>query len=86
MVYTKHTAQCCQTLAAAKEYSTDELIPYLVRIQELARRAFEAFSYDDVKNAEIQSEFVTALTTDAFVREFDRLRLSVPMLFRQSGE
>ena len=86
MAYTKYTEQCCQTLAIAKEYSTDELIPHLVRIQKLARRVFDAFSYDDVNNAEFQGEFITALTTDAFLRDFDSLQLLLPPMLQQSGK
>jgi len=85
MVYTKYTEQCCRTLAEAKEHPTDELLPTFVQTQELAGRIFTAFSYDNLNNAEIQGEFITALTTDSFMRDLDQLRLSLsPNLWQSS--
>ena len=86
MSHTKCTEQCYQSLAEVKEYPTDEMIQYLVRNQELAQRIFDTFSYDDVKNAEIRGEFITALTADAFVRDFDRLRLALPPKLQRNGK
>lgn len=86
MAHTKHTEQCCQKLAVAQEYSTDELVIPLVKIQQLARRVFDTFSYDDLNNAEIDGEFMTGVTVDALMRDLQSLRLSIGPSLRQNGK
>jgi hypothetical protein len=66
---------CSRSLAELKEYETDELIPYLVRNQELSRRVVDTFSYDDIDSSEIKGEFLVGSTSNAFLQELDRLRL-----------
>jgi hypothetical protein len=75
---------CCRSLAELKEYKTDELIPHLVRSQEIERRIVDAFSYDDVNNGEIRGEVLVTLISDAFIRGLDRLRLDVPPNFQKN--
>jgi hypothetical protein len=77
---------CCQSIAGVKEYPTDELIEHIVRSQELARRIFDAFSYDDLNNGEIRGELIVTLTSDAFIRDLDRLQLALPRDLQQNGE
>jgi hypothetical protein len=86
MPHTKYTEQCCQELAVAQEYSTDELVIPLVKIQQLARRVFDSFSYDDLNNGEIDGEFMTGVTVDALMRDFQSLRLSIGPRLRQNGK
>jgi hypothetical protein len=68
------------------EYPTDDLVPMLVRIQRLATRLYDTFSYEEVAHSDIQGEFATSLTVDAFMRDLHNLRLSVDSKFHQNGE
>jgi hypothetical protein len=77
---------CCQLLAELKEYETDELIPHLVRCQEISRRLVETFSYDDPKNGEVRGEFLIALTSEAFMRDVNHLQLNLPFDFRKNSK
>jgi hypothetical protein len=62
------------------------LIPHLVQSQELSRRIADTFSYDDLNNGEIRGEILVNLTSDAFSRDLDRLRLEVPLDLQKNGK
>jgi hypothetical protein len=76
--YTKYMDYCCQSLAELREYQTDQLIPYIVRSQQISRRIVDTFSYDDLNFGEIRGEFLVTFTSDAFMRDLDCLRKDVP--------
>lgn len=82
---TKYMLYCCQWLAEVKEYATDALIPYLVRSQKLSRLIADTLSYDDLSNGEIREEFLITLTSDAFLRDVENLRLEVPPYFQKNS-
>lgn len=84
--YTKYMDYCCRLLAECKEYKTDELIPSFVRSQELSRRISDTFSYDSPEDGEIRGEYLVTLTSDAFIRDLDRLRAEVPTDFQKSSK
>jgi hypothetical protein len=84
--YTKYMDHCCQSLAEFKEYKTDELIPCFVRSQEVSRRIVDTFSYDDLNSGEIRGEFLVILTSDAFIRDLNRLRREVPLDFQKDSK
>jgi hypothetical protein len=69
---------CCLTLAELGEYQTDELIPYIVRSQEISRRIVDTFSYDDPSFGEVRGEFLVMLTSNAFMRDLECVRKDVP--------
>lgn len=77
---------CCQLLSERKEYITDELIPSFVQSQELLQRISNTFSYDSPENGEIRGEYLLTLTSDAFVRDLDRVRAEVPESFQKSSK
>jgi hypothetical protein len=77
---------CCRLLVELKEYKTDELIPHFVRSQELSRRIVDTFSYDDLNNGEIRGELLVVLTSDAFTRDLNRLRLEIPLDFQKNSK
>ncbi|KAL7908504.1 hypothetical protein GGI35DRAFT_62245 [Trichoderma velutinum] len=82
--YTKYMAHCCRSLAAQKEYDTDDLISPLVRSQELLRRVIDAFSYDDMNTDIILGEFAIVSTADAFMRELNLSRPEVPFSYQKN--
>jgi hypothetical protein len=77
---------CCRSLEKVEEYETDKLIPYFVRSQELSRRIADAFSYDDVNNSEVRSEFHVNLISDTFIRDLDRLQAEFPQDLWKNSE
>jgi hypothetical protein len=86
MAYSKHMGHCCQSLLTSPEYQTDALIPHLVRSQELSRRVFDAFSYNDPSSSEMRGELIITLTSDAFNRELDRLDHDLPPHLRENSK
>ena|ERR1700753_574285 len=84
--HTKYIDYCSRFLAEIREYETDELIPFFVRSQDLSRRIFDTFSYDDLYNGEIRGEFLVVLTSEAFIRELDHLKLEIPEKFQKSSK
>jgi len=84
MQYTTYMEQCCVGLAQKKEFSTDELIRYFVRSQELSLRVQDTFSYDDLDNTEIRGEQITSLTTRSLLSELDHVESTVPQNLRDN--
>ena len=77
MPYTNYILDCCTALGEDTQFLTDRMIPYLVGSQELARRTFDVFSYDDPSSSGVTGEAMVTLTTDALVRELNLLRRSL---------
>ena len=84
MPYTNYVLDCCTNLGEDTQFPTDRMIPYLVGSQELARRTFDVFSYDDPSSSSVAGEAMVKLTTDALVRELDLLRRSLPIELQTS--
>jgi hypothetical protein len=54
--------------------------------QEIGRRVFDTCSYDDPSNSELKGELIITLTSDAFIRELDRLDLDIPQNLRENSK
>jgi hypothetical protein len=50
------------------------------------RRISDTFSYDSPENGEVKGERLVTLTSDAFMRDLDRLRADVPADFQTSSK
>lgn len=48
--YSPHMEECCQVLAAEKEYPSDERLVYMVRIQHLTQRIVQTLSNESSSN------------------------------------
>ncbi|KAJ4245005.1 hypothetical protein NW762_014211 [Fusarium torreyae] len=78
------TASCCELLVANSEYSSDLLISYLVRVNELSRRICDTFGYDDLENSGMRSEFVSAMALQTLSNESTLLKDAIPLTLRDN--
>ncbi|CAG9982033.1 unnamed protein product [Clonostachys byssicola] len=85
MPHTKYMKQTSQWLSKQKEYPTDELIPYLVDIQELSRRIHDSFSFDNPGNMDSVSGSVTESMAKCYLAEIDALQCSIPQVLMQNA-
>ncbi|VUC25248.1 unnamed protein product [Clonostachys rosea] len=85
MPHTKYMKQAGQWLSERKEYPTDELIPYLVDIQELSRRIHDTFSFDNLGNIDPVAGPVTESITKFHLAEIDALQRSIPQALMQNA-
>lgn len=71
--------------AQQPEHSSDLLIAPLVQLSELMCRINDHFSYDDIKNSEMNGEIGLELSTSNFSAELQRLRDSMPPSVQQNS-
>ncbi|CAH0027496.1 unnamed protein product [Clonostachys rhizophaga] len=86
MPHTKFMKQASRWLSERREYPTDELIPYLVDMQELSRRIHDTFSFDNPGNIDSVAGSVTESMTKCYLAEIDSLQCSIPQVLMQNGK
>lgn len=69
MTHTKWVSHCCQVLRKEQESPTDSYVTALVDTVVLAQRIRERFSCDDHNFIRHQSEAVTQMSINSFIRE-----------------
>ncbi|KAF5000531.1 hypothetical protein FGRMN_1698 [Fusarium graminum] len=82
--HTGYIKQSCELLSTNPEYTTDPLISYFVRVNELSRRICDTFGYDDLENSGIRSEFVSAMALQTLSREAVLLKASIPPMLQDN--
>ncbi|CEI62223.1 unnamed protein product [Fusarium venenatum] len=82
--YTGYIKQSWEILSATKEYASDDLIAYLVRINELSRRICDTFGYDDLENTGVKGEFISAMALQTLSNESTLLKASIPLAFQEN--
>ncbi|KAK7228299.1 hypothetical protein V2G26_000469 [Clonostachys chloroleuca] len=85
MPHTKYMKKASRWLSEQREYPTDELIPYLVDIQELSRRIHDTFSFDNPGNIDSVAGSVTESMTRCYLAEIDALHCSIPQVLMQNA-
>jgi hypothetical protein len=86
MPHTKYMKQTSRWLSKQREYPTDELISYLVDVQELSRRIHDTFSFDNPGNIDSVAGSVTESMTRCYLAEIDALQGSVPQVLMRNGK
>ncbi|KAF4962597.1 hypothetical protein FSARC_9375 [Fusarium sarcochroum] len=84
--YTGYIKQSCELLVANGEYPSDLLVSYLVRVNELCRRIFDNFGYDDLENSAMKSEFVSAMALQTLSNESTLLKETIPQTLQDNRE
>ncbi|CAG9951777.1 unnamed protein product [Clonostachys rosea f. rosea IK726] len=85
MPHTKYMKQTSRWLSKQREYPTDELISYLVDVQELSRRIHDTFSFDNPGNIDSVAGSVTESMTRCYLAEIDALQGSVPQVLMRNA-
>lgn len=85
MAYTTDMEHCCQSVADANEFPSDQYVKSFVGTARLLLRISETFSYSDIGNNKIHGERALEMATEHFRNELEILKAETTLGITGNG-